>query len=355
MFASVAQPIVTLRTVSRALVTLSLVAAAATTLSAQTTLRSIGASTVADEAVVTIEASGALPAPTVGALDGPPRIFLDFAGVRPATNGLAQTRDPRVRRVRVAVFSASPLVTRVVIDLVAVLPHRVELATGRAMVFIGAGAPPSIRPTAATTEPAPAAARPPVSRPPEARTPPPDTSTPAGAAPVSARIPPVPQLPPPMPDADALRSAPRTPAASSTATSGPKLPYRPPTTPPPAKDLEKYRSQANPLLERFKLQMPTLELMESLEEDLGARMPAVMQEFDRLRSELDAIKPPDTVRPQHDLLLQAARLGSTAARLRLEAIQQGDAALRRNAASAAAGAMLMLDRALGEVGFIQDR
>ncbi len=347
MFSSVPHPIVAVR---RACLALAMIGAGATALAAQTTVRSIGASTVADEAIVTIEASGTLPAPTVGALDGPPRIFLDFAGVRPATTGLPGTRDPRVRRVRVALFSATPLVTRVVIDLVAVLPHRVEMATGRVMVFIGAGAPvvasnagraprepAGVRPAAATTTaPPPAAVKPPA----------PASST--------APIPPVPSLPPPMPDANDLRSAPRAPIGSSPAPAA-RAPYRPPTTPPPSKDLEKYRAQVNPLLDRFKLQMPTLELMESLEEDLSAKMPFVMLEFDRLRDELAAIKPPDTLRTQHDLLLQAARLGTTAARLRLEAIQTGSAELRRNAASAAAGATLLLDRAFAEVGYGGDR
>ena len=91
--------------------------------------------------------------------------------------------------------------------------------------------------------------------------------------------------------------------------------------------------------------------MESLEDDLAARMPAAMQEFDRLREELSAIRPPESLRAQHDLLLQATRLASTAAKLRFEAVQSGNSALRRNAASAAAGAALMLDRAFAEVGY----
>ena len=40
----------------------------------------------------------------------------------------------------------------------------------------------------------------------------------------------------------------------------------------------------------------------------------------------------------------------TAARLRIEALQTGNAALRRNSASAAAGAALMIDRAFAELG-----
>jgi hypothetical protein len=319
------------------------IAVATTAASAQTTVRSIGASTVADEAVVTIEASGVLPPPTVGALDGPPRIFLDFAGVRAGTSGLARTRDPRVRRVRVATNSASPLVTRVVIDLVTVLPHRVELAAGRAVVFIGAGAPLPAAPS-------------------------PARGTIDATRPPAATAAPIPALPPPMPDANDLRSAPRLPSSSSpsspssssssssgAATAAPKLPYRPPATPPPARDIEKYRAQVNPLLERLKLQMPLLEEMESLEEELAARMPMAILEFDRLRDELGVVKPPETLRGQHDLLVQAARLATTAARLRLESVQTGNAAQRRNAASAAAGATLMLDRVFAELGFSVDR
>ena len=344
--------------------------AGTSTASAQTTLRSVAASTVADEAVVTIEASAALPPPTVGAIDGPPRIFLDFAGVTPATSGLARTRDPRVRRVRVALNSATPPVTRVVIDLAAVLPHRVELEGGRALVFIGAGSPAAAplapatpetaasRPRATTPAPASLPVKPPAQ--PAAAARPSASNTPAAIdhAASSTRILPVPQLPPPMPDANDRRSGPRTPSASSspassTATTS-RPPYRPPATPPPAKDIEKYRADANPLLDRFKLQLPLLEQMESLEGDLSARMPMAMLEFDRLREELGAIKPPETLRTQHDLVMQAARLATTAAQLRLEAAQTGNDAVRRNAASAAAGASLMLERVFAELGFNQN-
>ena len=130
-----------------------------------------------------------------------------------------------------------------------------------------------------------------------------------------------------------------------------RLPYRPPTPPPASKDIEKYRALAGSLLERLKLQMPLLELMQSLDEDLGPRLPPAVAEFDRLRDELDAIKPPETLRTQHELLLQAARLGSTAARLRMEALQTGDIRVRRNSSSAAAGATLLLDRAFAAVGY----
>ena len=70
-----------------------------------------------------------------------------------------------------------------------------------------------------------------------------------------------------------------------------------------------------------------------------------MYEFENLRQELSAIKPPETLKAQHDLLMQVARLGTTAARLRFESITTRDSDVVRNAASAAAGAILILDRA----------
>ena len=351
-------------TIALVLCTIALLISA-TSVAAQSALRSVTVSTIGAEAVVTVDATGPLPSPTLGALDGPPRIFLDFANVRLAAQGLTRPSDPRIRRVRVGTFSVNPLVTRVVIDLVAVLPHRIEVATGRVMVFIGPSsspatstAPPPVREPAAGVRPvgvAPpegAASAKPTPSASNPRTTSPSAAPRPESPPSSTAIPPVPPLPPSPKEASSPRTPPRVPP--STETAGARLPYRPPTPPPASKDIEKYRAQAGSLLERLKLQMPLLELMQSLEEDLGSRMPSAVQEFDRLREELDAIKPPETLRGQHDLLMQAARLGSTAARLRLEAVQTGSLAIRRNAASAAAGAHLMLDRAFAEVGFSQE-
>ena len=92
--------------------------------------------------------------------------------------------------------------------------------------------------------------------------------------------------------------------------------------------------------------------MESIAGDITARMPAAMQEFDRLHEELVELRPPETMRVQQDLLLQATRLASTAAKLRFDAAQSDNIALRRNAASAAAGATLLLERAFAEIGYV---
>jgi hypothetical protein len=176
-----------------------------------------------------------------------------------------------------------------------------------------------------------------------------------GTRPADAAIPPVPPLPPPMAEADATR-APARSSSPNALTSGPRVPYRPPAPPPSSREIEKYRALAGNVLDRLKLQMPLLETMQSETDDMVSRMPAALEEFDRLRDELAAMKPPEATRAQHDMLLQAARLASTAARVRMEAVQSDNAGLRRNAASAAAGAVLMLERAFVELGLgVQDR
>ena len=75
-----------------------------------------------------------------------------------------------------------------------------------------------------------------------------------------------------------------------------------------------------------------------------------IDEFERLRQELTGIKPAESMRSQHDMLVQATILAVMATRLRLEAFRTSDAGTLRNAASAAAGATLLLDRACADLG-----
>ncbi len=72
---------------------------------------------------VIIEADGPLPAPRVGVLGDPPRIYLDLPGVKTATPGTYPDPNAPVHGVRVAINRVNPLVTRVVIDLAAPMPH----------------------------------------------------------------------------------------------------------------------------------------------------------------------------------------------------------------------------------------
>ena len=342
-----------------------------------TIVQRISSSVVGGEAVITIEANGPLPAPTIGTVDGPPRIFLDFPGVRTSTSGLARAADRRIVRVRAAINSVTPLITRVVLDLTAPQPHRIEQATGRVMIFVGAttlqAVPPLPRKPVIADPPPPRHPEPrsapstvmPASPPPSAPTPahsspaaappPADTgvavtaspSAPASALAPIALVPPLPEAPPPAATPSRTRrtdTSPKSNAAATGGTSGRPTP-RPSTASAPAKDLERYRTSVSALLLRLRLQQPLLQSLELLEDVGPNRMENAMEEFENLRQELSAIKPPETLKAQHDLLMQVARLGTTAARLRFESITTRDSDVVRNAASAAAGAILMLDRA----------
>ena len=100
-------------------------------------IRRIAIATRGPAVVVTIEGSGNLPLPTAGFAEEPPRLFFDFPGVTLAAPRMTSSTDPRIRRIRAGVHSAAPLVTRVVLDLVAAEAYRVEQATGRITVILG--------------------------------------------------------------------------------------------------------------------------------------------------------------------------------------------------------------------------
>jgi hypothetical protein len=114
--------------------------------------------------------------------------------------------------------------------------------------------------------------------------------------------------------------------------------------------LERYRRQISPALDRLRLQEPLLTSLDVAEDQTVDRVQLAVEEFERLKQELSGIKPPDSLRPQHDMLLQSTILALIATRLRLEGFRTLDPATLRNAASAAAGATLLLDRVCADLG-----
>jgi hypothetical protein len=73
---------------------------------------------------------------------------------------------------------------------------------------------------------------------------------------------------------------------------------------------------------------------------------AAQSELQDIERTLTALKPADSARVAHDLLLRACGLARTAVRLRLQPGAAGREAATGNASSAAAGAILLLDRAV---------
>ena len=295
---------------------------------ATTAIRSISVAANGSALVVTIEATGALPLPTAGAADRPPRIYFDFPGVALKERGLTASTDPRIRRIRAGIHSATPLVTRVVLDLVGLQPYRLEQAGERVRVIVGESAAqssPRMTPVAPADGPA-------VSVPPREPAPEPLVAAPA--------VPREPALSGTQPPAPARRSAPAdAPAPPSSA--GQLL---------PGKDLEGYRPRVSPVLDRLRRLRPLLTSLDAAEDQTVERVQLAVEELERIRQELAGIKPPETLRSQHDMLLQATTLALMATRLRLEAFRTSDPATIRNARSAAAGATLLLARACADLG-----
>jgi hypothetical protein len=288
-------------------------------------LRTVTVAASGNDSVIALVADGSLPDPVVGALQGPPRIFLDFLNVRPRVPATTPSSDPRVRRVRVALHSAQPTVTRVVIDLVAMQPHRLEREGDQLRVVLGSAASPPITPApvpvSTSSSPAP--------------------SAPPASPPASAPIPRVPSLPDPPIAKSPAPAKPLPVAPHRTYTPSPSIPLR---------DLERYRQQVSGTLDRLRMQEPLLKALDANDDEVGERVQMAIDEFERLKQEFAAVKPPDTLRVQHSMLVQASTLAVMAASLRLDWMRTGDATTKRNASSAAAGAILLLERACGELG-----
>ena len=76
---------------------------------------------------------------------------------------------------------------------------------------------------------------------------------------------------------------------------------------------------------------------------------AAAVELETIGRLLAAIRPPASREATHGLLVRACALGVRSSRMRQESIRTNDTALGWNAASAAAGALMMLDRASSDL------
>lgn len=152
-----------------------------------TVLSAIDATTGDGVARITLRGNGRLePRVVEEARDLPHRLLLDFPGVRATAPSSTRVGRLGVERVRVGVNSHEPLVTRVVVDLQARLPYRVEHVGSDLAIVLGeetAAVEPRPTPAAADAAPASAGAAP---APPEPEPVPAPESTPAPeAAPVA--------------------------------------------------------------------------------------------------------------------------------------------------------------------------
>ena len=127
---------------------------------AATALESIRASHAGTRTVVTLRGDGQLtPANVEETAEPPRRLVLDFAGVAAKSAAQPSIESPLVKKVRVAVNSRQPLVTRVVIELAAGSTYHIERGLDPehdlAVVFEEAKAPATVMIAASETAPGP--------------------------------------------------------------------------------------------------------------------------------------------------------------------------------------------------------
>lgn len=302
--------------------------------------------------VVVLEADGPLPIPASGQLDSPPRFFLDFPGVITGIRGPRPGSAP-VSRVRVALNSSNPPVTRVVLDLAGPQPVQIDTTareTGRIRIVVGA-----VEASAGASQPETGAA-----------------VSPVGEAPArpATSIPPVPSLPmakpaatPPVAD-EPLPPVGGMPASGAAAAA--ERPAEPPASLPPpdvypvktgtapskpsADDVNRYRGQVLAPLTRLQALRPLLTGIDRQDPKLPDGLADARSEISGIMRVLAGVRPPASLQGTHDMLLRGASLSMMAATLRADAGARADPGAVRNASSAAAGALLLLDRVCIEVG-----
>jgi len=267
-------------------------------------IRSVRLDTATSPGTVTVVVEsngGPLPEPESGAPLNPPRIYLDFAGVL-ATTVVQPESDPIVSKIRVAEHTASPLVTRVVVNLNKPMPYRIDASArtqGRIVLIIGGS---------------------------HARTP-------------TAANPPGPRSESPAPVAAPTAAAPKQPIATAPPSRGRTDPAR-----------SQYDTRVAAVLVRIHALKPLLEAIDRRVETLSGDLAGAAKEFDDLAQVLSGLKVPPARTTAHALLLRTCTLGARAVRLRQTVSAGQDANATWDAASAAAGALLMLERANGELG-----
>jgi hypothetical protein len=114
-------------------------------------------------------------------------------------------------------------------------------------------------------------------------------------------------------------------------------------------ELLKYRVSVTPNLERLDRQKPALEDIKSLAGSAPETLAVIQRTAAEVLKTASEITPPDELRGAHALLVSAAQMADSAARIRREAALTGDIARAWDASAAAAGALMLVARARTEI------
>jgi hypothetical protein len=114
-------------------------------------------------------------------------------------------------------------------------------------------------------------------------------------------------------------------------------------------DFRKYRAAVTSPLDRLTRLTPWLEDIKMLSGSSPGTLASIQRTASQILAATSAILPPEEFRAAHALLVSAAQLADTAARVRREAALTGDMPRAWDASSAAAGALMLAARARSEI------
>ena len=114
-------------------------------------------------------------------------------------------------------------------------------------------------------------------------------------------------------------------------------------------EYRKYSAAVDPQLARLQALKPALEDIKSLAGSTPAALSAIENASAQILRAVSLVLAPEDLRAAHALLVSAAQLADSAARIRREAVLSTDLARAWDASSAAAGSLMLAARARGEI------
>ena len=117
----------------------------------------------------------------------------------------------------------------------------------------------------------------------------------------------------------------------------------------PVQEVEVYRKQIFGALTRMETLRALVRRIDAGENVGSDTLALAAQEFTALRRMLETVQPSGALAATHDLLMTACTFGAMASRLGIDAAQDSSPEVRQRAASAAAGSLMLLDRACADL------
>lgn len=114
-------------------------------------------------------------------------------------------------------------------------------------------------------------------------------------------------------------------------------------------DYKRYHAEVAPYIQRLQLLKPALEDIKALAGSTPTTLGQIQAASSQIVAAVAIVPAPEDLRAAHALLVSAAQLADSAARIRREAALSGDLARAWDASSAAAGALMLTTRAATDI------